>query len=121
MKIEKTGPQRVELHLQGKLTAESMRQLLEDFIAVSDGIEDGTLLYVIEDFEMPSARALAVEMRYLPKLFSLIGRYKKCAVLSDVGWIRTVAVLEGKLIPGLEIQDFAPDERDEAEAWLEAA
>ena len=49
-------------------------------------------------------------------LFKLVGRFPKCAVLCDAGWIRIVAELEGKIIPGLEIKSFRAEDRAAAEA-----
>jgi hypothetical protein len=39
-------------------------------------------------------------------------------VVSDAGWIRTAAEIEGALIPSLEIKSFPVGAEDRAEDWL---
>ena len=38
--------------------------------------------------------------------------------MSDTGWIKKAAEIEGALIPGLVIKSFDLDAEDAAEAWL---
>ncbi len=76
-----------------------MRSALDHLIEKSEGITNGRMLYKILDFEMPTLGAMAVEFQKMPKLFSLIGRFDKCAVISDTAWIRTAAEIEGTVIP----------------------
>ena len=120
LKITKPNKDRVDISLNGGLDAEEMRQGLDDLIAKSEGVENGKMLYTISLFAIPTFAALGVELSRLPKLFGLLGRFDKCAVLSDVGWLRTAAEIEGALFPGIEIKAFDLDEADKAEAWLEA-
>jgi hypothetical protein len=61
---------------------------------------------------------LGVEFSRLPKLFGLLGKFEKCAVLSDAAWLRTAAEVEGALFPGITIKAFKMDEEEAAEAWL---
>jgi hypothetical protein len=77
------------------------------------------MLYAISDFEMPSMGAIAVEFQQMSKLFSLIGKFEKCAVLSDASWIRTAAGIERAVIPSLQIKSFALSARKAAENWLD--
>ena len=77
------------------------------------------MLYTISDFEMPSIGAIAVEFQQTPKLFSLIGRFEKCAMLSDASWIRTAAEIEGAVIPSLQIKSFTLSAKKDAEDWLQ--
>ncbi|MFD0916444.1 STAS/SEC14 domain-containing protein [Pseudahrensia aquimaris] len=120
MKIERISDNRLDFTLTGKLDAERMRSLLDEFFEKSEGMEHGQMLYVIKDFEWPSLSALAVEMRYMPRLFGLISRIDRVAVLTDTDWIRKAALIEGKLIPGITIKDFDLDEHEKAEKWLAA-
>ena len=118
LKITKQNTHRLDLELSGPLDSELMKLGLDDLLAKSKDIEHGRMLYTIHDFEMPTAGALVVELMRLPELFGLLGRFDKCAVLSDTKWLRTVAEFEGILIPGLEIKAFEPHESNAAEAWL---
>jgi hypothetical protein len=116
--ITKTSDNRVDLDLAGTLDAETMRNALSELIEKSEGVSGGRMLYKISDFAFPTLGAIGVEMGYLPKLFGLLGKFDKCAVLSDAAWIRNAAELEGRMFPGIEIKAFAMDDSAAAEAWL---
>ncbi|WP_227268721.1 SpoIIAA family protein [Roseobacter weihaiensis] len=118
LKISKPGANRLDLELSGVLDAEAMRAALDELLEKSEGITHGKMLYRILDFEMPTMGALAVEFQQMPKLFSLIGKFDKCAVLSDTAWLRTAADIEGALIPSLEVKSFSLSAAKAAEDWL---
>ncbi|MEM9630364.1 MAG: STAS/SEC14 domain-containing protein [Pseudomonadota bacterium] len=117
-KVTKVAPNRIDLELGGSLDQEAMRKGLDDLIKQSEGISEGLMLYTITDFAMPSAAAISVEFGRLPELFSMVNKFDRCAVLSEVSWLRSAAEIKGMLIPGLEIKAFELNERDAAEAWL---
>jgi hypothetical protein len=117
--VSKPSVDRLDIELSGALGADEMRSLIDDLIEKSEGISHGKMLYTISDFEMPSMGAIAVEFQQMPKLFSLIGKFEKCAVLSDASWIRTAAEIEGAVIPSLRIKSFPLSARKAAEDWLE--
>lgn len=116
--VKENGPNRLDIDLTGPIDADMMRKGLDDLIAKSEGITEGTMLYTIPSFTMPPFGALMIEMGRLPQLFGLLSKFDKCAVLSDVSWIKTAAEIEGALLPGLEIKSFDLDEASVAEAWL---
>ncbi len=116
--ISKPSPDRVDIELSGTLDAEGMRTALEDLIAKSEDVANGKMLYKIPEFAMPTLGALGVELQFLPKLFGLLGKFDRCAVLSDASWIRTAAEIEGALFPGITIKSFELDQGEAAEAWL---
>ena len=119
--VKKTGPNRLDLEISGKIDADAMRDGLDALTADSEGFENGLMFYRITDFSFPSFDAIAVEFKRLPQLFGLIGKFDKCAVVSDESWLRTAAEIEGALIPGLTIKAFAPEDEPAAEAWLTGA
>lgn len=118
LKVTKPSSDRLDVEFSGTLNADAMNAALNDLITQSEGIKNGRMLYTISDFEMPTLGALGVELRFMPKLFDLIGKFDKCAVLSDTRWIRTVAEIEGAVIPNLEIKSFPMISRQAAEDWL---
>jgi hypothetical protein len=120
LKITKSAANRVDIELDGTLDAETMRVALDDLIAKSEGIAKGRMLYTVTDFSLPTLGALGVELQRLPKLFALLGKFERCAVLSDAAWLRTAAEIEGAVIPGIAIKSFELDEAAAAEAWLAA-
>lgn len=118
LNISKPSVNRVDIELTGALDTEAMRTALDRLIAVAEGITHGKMLYKVFDFEMPTLGAMAVELYRMPKLFGLIGKFEKCAVLSDTAWIRTAAEIEGAVFRSLEIRSFALTDAETAEAWL---
>ncbi|WP_339765664.1 STAS/SEC14 domain-containing protein [uncultured Pseudosulfitobacter sp.] len=118
MSVTKPAAHRVDVVLSGPLDADMMAEALDRVIAASQGVAHGQMLFAIEDFEMPSMGAWAAELVRLPKLMAAVMRFDRCAVLSDVAWLRTTAEVEGAVIPSLEIKSFALAQGDAAEAWL---
>ena len=119
--ITQIAADQLNIELSGKIDADEMRRALDDLIERSETIQHGKMLYRIPDFAMPSFAAIGVEMTRLPQLFSLLGKFDRCAVLTDAGWLQTAAELEGKLFPGLAIKSFALTEEAAAQSWLESA
>ena len=112
------GKNRLDIVMSGKLLTADMEVLLDELIDKSQDIENGTMLYDIIDYHLPSLGAIGVEFSRLPSMFSLMKKFKRAAVLTDKLWIKKVSELEGYLIPGLEIKGFNRDQRAEAETWL---
>lgn len=108
----------VHLTISGPIDSDQMKAGLEAFLAVLEDGRKTDFLYTIRDFEMPSLHAIGVEFTYIPLLFASLRKIGKVAVISDQGWLRTAAEVEGKLIPGLTIESFTPAEQADAEAWL---
>jgi hypothetical protein len=119
LNVSKPSTNRLDIELSGALDTEAMRSALDHLIENSEGITNGRMLYKILDFEMPTLGAMAVEFLKMPKLFSLIGKFDRCAVLSDTAWIRTAAEIEGTVIPSLEIKSFPLSAKKAAEDWLD--
>lgn len=118
LQITKPRPNRVDIELKGSLDADTMRTALDDLIDKTQDVRNGRMLYKISDFNFPTLGAIGVEFTRLPKLFGLLGKFDKCAVICDTQWLRTAAEIEGAIFPGIEIKSFEFDEIDEAEAWL---
>lgn len=119
LKVTKVSDHRVDIELDGVLDQAEMQTGLDALLEASSAVTEGKMLYRIADFSMPTLAAIGVEIGYMPKLFALLGKFKKCAVVSDQAWLRTAAEIEGRLIPGLEIKSFTSAEVDAAETWLE--
>lgn len=117
--VTKTKPTRIEIDINGGIDANIMLAGLDTVFRESEGVKDGTMLFTITDLDMPTMGAVGVELSRLGRLFGLLGKYDRCAVLSDHSWLRTVAEIEGALLPGLAIKSFHLDERTAAEAWLD--
>ncbi len=118
LEVTRNGPNRLDLKLSGKLDAEQMAQGLDELESKSADIENGVMLYDVVDFNMPSLKAIGIELTRMPAMFGIIRKFKKAAVLTDKNWIKKAGEIEGLLIPWLEIKGFDREQRDEAEAWL---
>lgn len=112
------NPNRVDIELSKVIDAELMAEGLDALIEAAATIEDGVIMYTIPSFSMPTGGALAAEMMRLPQLFEAIRHFRRCAVVTDFGWIQTAASIEGALMPGLEIRCFDLADVADAEAWL---
>ena len=119
LNVSKPSANRIDIELSGELDADAMRSALDHLLEESEGVTNGKMLYKISDFALPTLGAMAVELQRMPKLFSLLGKFDKCAVLTDTAWIRTAAEAEGAIIPSLAIKSFARNDIKAAEAWLD--
>ncbi len=118
LKAQKVSDTRVDITLSGQIDADEMRQGMTDLFDQSEGMKNGQMLYRLTDFKMPTWAAIGVEFQMMPKLFGLLGRFGKCALICDTSWIATAAEIKGAIIPGLEIKAFEVGQEAEAEAWL---
>ncbi|UOA26418.1 hypothetical protein DSM107133_01118 [Pseudosulfitobacter sp. DSM 107133] len=118
MTVTKPSANRVDVVLSGPLDSEMMGDALDRMIAASQGVSHGKMLFAIQNFEMPTMGAWGAELIRLPRLMAAILRFDRCAVLSDVAWLRTTAEIEGKVIPSLDIKSFELAQGDAAERWL---
>lgn len=116
--VEKAHEDLLHIEISGKVTADEMVKGLDTLLPLTAEMEDGRMLALYHDIELPEAGAIFEEMKRLPQLFGVIGRVKKVAVLSDQKWIRDMAELEGMVLPGTTIRGFEVNERARAEAYL---
>lgn len=120
MNITKAGSNRVDVDFSGKIDSAQMTKVLDDIFTAIEDMEHGLLLYRIGKLEMPTLGAIAVELANLPKIFRMLRKIDRIAVVCDQDWIQTWTDIEGKLIPGVEMKSFDLDDEDEAVEWLTA-
>jgi len=118
LKIEKESENQIRLELNGKLDSTEMELGLDQLMKATQGMQDGKMLYIIENFEMPTFGAMMIEFSRLPGLFAMITRINKIAVLADESWLRTIAEWEGAILPNLQINTFKKSNEKEARTWL---
>jgi len=117
-KVIPNGPNRVDIEISGKLDGDEMDKGLRELLDQAASIDDGRMLYRITDFDFPAFSAFRVEFSFLPRLFKLIKKFDRVAVIADKEWLRKIGEAEGALIPGLKIKSFEMDDEDDAEEWL---
>ena len=117
-KVIENGINRLDIEMSGKLDEESMKIALDDLVSKSKNIENGKMLYVIIDFQIPTLGAIGIEFSRLPSMLGLIKKFNRVAVLTDKNWLKKISEFEGVLFPGLEIRAFNIDQKEQAEVWL---
>lgn len=117
-KVIENGINRLDIEMSGKLDEESMKVALDDLVSKSKNIENGKMLYVIIDFQIPTLGAIGIEFSRLPSMLGLIKKFNRAAVLTDKNWLKKISEFEGVLFPGLEIRAFNIDQKEQAEIWL---
>ncbi len=121
LNIKKVSPRQINLTLSDRIDAIAMKSGLDELLEMSTDMIGGRILYTIEDFQWPTPGAILVEFQYIPRLITLLPRFDKCAVLSNIEWIKTAARMEGMLLPGLTIETFALNDEAVAQNWLDEA
>jgi hypothetical protein len=117
-RIERTGNSRLDIVMSGRLDEDSMRNALDEIVAKTADIENGTMLYDVVDFHLPTLSAIRIEFARLPSMLGLMKRFDRAAVLTDKRWLQKISEMEGWFFPNLEIRGFARDDRHKAEEWL---
>ena len=120
MNVTKVGSNRLDVEFDGKIDSDQMTKVLDAMFAEIEDMEHGLLLYRIGELEIPTLGAIGVELKNLPKIFRMVQKIDRIAVVCDQAWVRTGAEIEGKLIPGVEMKSFGLNEESEAVEWLEA-
>ncbi len=118
LSVTSNSSNRLDIEFSGKIDSAEMSAALDKMVELSADFDDGLLLYRIGKFEIPTLGAIGVELSRMPQLFRLLGRISKVAVICEQEWLQTIAEIEGKLIPNLEIKAFDLDDEDDAEEWL---
>jgi hypothetical protein len=59
-KVIENGMNRLDIEMSGRLDAESMKVALDELVSKSKNIENGKMLYVIIDFQLPTLSAIGI-------------------------------------------------------------
>lgn len=117
-KVTRTSSSHLNIEFSGKINAEEMHTAIAELESASRDIENGTMLYDVVEFHLPSLAAVVIKLSSLPTLFGIIRKFCKAAILADQKWLRQISEFEGLLIPGLEIKAFSREQKAQAQAWL---
>ncbi|MGI9400080.1 MAG: STAS/SEC14 domain-containing protein [Rhizobiaceae bacterium] len=93
-------------------------EALDELLELSEDVANGKMVQKISDFAIPDIGYFRVGLQRLPKLFGLLSKFYRCAVICDEGWVRKASEIKGRLIPGIEIKSFGSGEEEQAEKWI---
>jgi hypothetical protein len=75
-RIEKTGPNRIDIEFGGKLNVEEMRRALDELVSAAQGIEHGLMLFHVHDYRLPTLGAIALEFSRFFELLRMMRRFQ---------------------------------------------
>ena len=118
IRTEQEEPSLLRLEIGGEIDAAEMEAGLERFLSTAEPLERFDLLYLVHDVRFPTLSAMRVELARLGRLWRLLPRLGRVALVANQGWIRAAAKAESAIIPGLTIETFEADDEARARAWL---
>ncbi|HYD24068.1 MAG TPA: STAS/SEC14 domain-containing protein [Croceibacterium sp.] len=94
---------------------ETIMDRLEAIMAAHDKVHVFAESHAIDGIELASLPSYMA--RALP-LLGKLDRFGRVAVVADQGWVRAGSRLESAMLPNIKYRVYAPDERQEALAWV---
>lgn len=107
----------IEVHIDSTSDAAETEAALQHLIADIEAAEGSNLLVHMGPVGIPDISAFAVQLRHLPHLLRLLSRIDRIAVLSDQGWVRAGAEIDGLLLPGVDIRAWPNGDEAAARIW----
>ena len=104
------------LRITGKLTAPDYDQLAEVLSARLKHHERIGLVIDALAFAGLTPAALGKDLRYVFAHLGEFDRFPRAAVITQRGWLRTLAKWGEALVPQMEIRAFEPEQREAAAA-----
>ena len=103
------------LRVQGKITRDDIVpviELMEEKLAGHDKLR----LYA----EVTAFQGISLEALVRDILFSVKNarRFERMALVSDTGWLKKIADVEARLLPGIDVQTFSLEQADQARDWV---
>ncbi|RDJ22117.1 STAS/SEC14 domain-containing protein [Bosea caraganae] len=103
--------------LSGTLTPEDYDGIIADIEARLQRHEKIGVLADLTGFHDITFRATAKDLRYSFSKLSELKRFPREAIISNKGWIATLASIASPLVPYVEIKAFKPEEFEAALIW----
>ena len=114
------GPDVAAFRAGGKITADDIEKAWQSIDAALDEADQIGMYIEIVDLGGFTLDALVKDIVIGFKQIGRLRRFPRIAVVTDQAWVGTVAEIEGKLLPGVEIRTFPTVEDEAAMAWLTA-
>jgi hypothetical protein len=118
VRVELEGPSLIRLEGSGEIDADGMEEALDAFLTAAEPLESFDMLYLVNGLRVPTLGAIRVELARFGRLWSLLPRLGRVALVADQGWVRAAAKAESAVIPGLAVRTFEPGEEADARQWL---
>jgi hypothetical protein len=107
----------IAIHLSDTLTVDDVKHykvLIEDKIAEHERFG---MCVDLTGLDKIGADALTEDAKVEFGLLTHLKKFRRCAIVTDASWLRTLANTFGHLIPVLEMKSFEGGERAAAIAW----
>ena len=115
------APYVVALRAGGRITTEDVERAkaaLDAALAEHDRV---SFLLLVDGLGFVEPAALVRDIGYGLGQIQNLHRFHRVAVVTDQGWLRNVVGAENAVLPGVEVQAFAPADRAAAESWVSEA
>ncbi|MEM1055200.1 MAG: STAS/SEC14 domain-containing protein [Bacteroidota bacterium] len=112
-----TPPHVLSFEIDGTVTAPDMDDLYNAVERVTGGKGPVHICGEIHGIGGLTLDAVGASFKRGLGLIGRITRVKRYAVVTDTGWIRTLAELQGAAVPGLTVRVWPTSEREDALAW----
>lgn len=114
------GPDVVAFRVGGTVTEDDVELAWASIGAALDEADSIGLYAEVVGLDGVTLRGLIEDVARGLEAIGQWRRFARYAVVSDQKWLRTLAEVEGKILPGVEIRTYTPDESEAAVAWLTA-
>ena len=111
----------VALRMAGTVNAADFDRVVDAVEAKLKGHRKIGIYADIADLDDITAEAASKDIRYSLSKFDQWERFPREAVITDKQWVRALASVADALVPQVELRTFAPEEREQALAWVSAA
>lgn len=111
-------PHVVSFTIDGTVTARDMDGLYRAVEGAMGGKRPAHVLAEIRGVGGLTLEAVSTNVKRGLGLLPKLGRIRRYAVVTDLGWLAGLAKAQGAAIPGLEVRTYAPEDRADALAWV---
>ncbi|MEF2550409.1 STAS/SEC14 domain-containing protein [Aurantimonas sp. A2-1-M11] len=77
-----------------------------------------SILVIVREIGMFTPAAIARDVQYSLSRFADLSRFRRVAVVTDKGWVRSVVGLQDLAMPMVDIKAFAMADEDIARLWV---
>ena len=113
--IDLQSEKAVGLRMDGKIEKEDMDTIIKATEGKFGNNKKLSFYVEVDSFDGISFEALLKDLKFgLPN----IGRFAKKAVVSNIKWQETAALISNKIFPFIEVRHFSPEHKEEAKAWI---